>query len=188
MALTADGKRLLALLEKPLDGAGNTLLIHEFDLASRQFTGVRYEYPLDSQPGAESPDAHAIGDFIMIDEKRGLVIERDGTQGDLDGYKKVHLIELPQGGGRVDKTELVDLMKIADPDRISAGPQNGVGEGGETFAFPFVTIEDIVLIDPFHIGVLNDNNYPFSVGRHVSQDLPDDTEFIIIELPVRLVF
>jgi hypothetical protein len=38
---------------------------------------------------------------------------------------------------------------------------------GQTFAMPFVTIEDVVVFDDRTIGVLNDNNFPFSVGRHV---------------------
>jgi glycerophosphoryl diester phosphodiesterase len=35
--------------------------------------------------------------------------------------------------------------------------------------------------------VLNDNNYPFSVGRHLGSGAPDDTELIVIQLsaPVR---
>ena len=32
------------------------------------------------------------------------------------------------------------------------------------------------------LGVLNDNNFPFSVGRHVGAGQPDDNEFIVIEL------
>jgi hypothetical protein len=38
----------------------------------------------------------------------------------------------------------------------------------------------------WHIGVLNDNNFPFSVGRHVGAGRPDDNEFIIIRLDRRL--
>jgi len=45
-----------------------------------------------------------------------------------------------------------------------------------------VTIEDVVVFDRKHIGVLNDNNFPFSIGRHVGSGKPDDNEFIIIEL------
>ena len=32
------------------------------------------------------------------------------------------------------------------------------------------------------IAVFNDNNYPFSVGRHAGSGAPDDNEMIIIEL------
>jgi glycerophosphoryl diester phosphodiesterase len=42
--------------------------------------------------------------------------------------------------------------------------------------------EDVVVLAPKLIGVLNDNNYPFSVGRHVGAGRPDDNEFILVEL------
>ena len=53
---------------------------------------------------------------------------------------------------------------------------------GFNFAFPFETIEDVLFFDAQHIGVLNDNNFPFSVGRHVGAAQPDDNEFIVIQL------
>jgi glycerophosphoryl diester phosphodiesterase len=31
--------------------------------------------------------------------------------------------------------------------------------------------------------VTNDNNFPFSVGRHVGSGKPDDNEFIVLRLP-----
>jgi glycerophosphoryl diester phosphodiesterase len=176
MVLTVDGRTLLPLLEKRLDNVGTTLLIHEFDLTSKHYTGTRYHYPL------EQPDSHFIGDFILFDAQRGLVIERDGSQGNLNGFKKIYEIELRAPGEPVGKKLAVDLLNIADPDRISEPGQPGDVGIGERFAFPFETIEDVVVLDRKHIGVLNDNNYPFSVGRHVGSGQPDDTEFIILKL------
>lgn len=177
MALSSDGTKLYPLLEKPLQGAeGRDLLIHEFDLESQSYTGVQYLYPLHEN-GA------AIGDFIMFNENEGLVIERDGSQGDLDGFKAIYQIRLGDEGEPVEKTLAVDLLQINDPAGIS---QEQALEGdvgiGETFAFPFVTIEDVFVLDEERIGVLNDNNYPYSVGRHVEASLPDDNEFIIVRL------
>ena len=80
------------------------------------------------------------------------------------------------------KEVAVDLLNIKDPHRISEPGLSGDIGIGRRFAFPFVTIEDIVVLDRNHIGVLNDNNYPFSVGRHVASGQPDDSEFIVIEL------
>ena len=48
------------------------------------------------------------------------------------------------------------------------------------FRFPFTTIESVIPLGPRHIGVLNDNNYPFSAGRVAGQ--PDPNEFIILKL------
>lgn len=86
MALSRNGRKLLPLLERPLTGGeANTLLIHEFDLASRKYTGGRYKYPFDSR-------GTNIGEFIMFTQRNGLVIERDGTQGDLNGFKAIYQI------------------------------------------------------------------------------------------------
>ena len=50
----------------------------------------------------------------------------------------------------------------------------------DTFTFPFQTIEDVVILDDRTLGVLNDNNFPFSSGRTPGQ--PDNDEFITIRL------
>lgn len=177
LALTPDGKSLLPLLEKPLVGSPNrALLIHEFDLASKKYTGKRYTYPLDEK-------ASAIGDFIMYSKRKGLIIERDGTQGDLNGFKRVFEVTLKEDG-TVNKTSKVDLLKLMDPAKISFPGKPGDIGVGSSFAFPFVTIESVVVLDPFTIGILNDNNYPFSKGRN--QNLVDDNEFILIYLDTPL--
>lgn len=176
MALSSDGQRLLPLLEKPLAaGEANTLLIHEFDLSTRRYTGVRHKYLLE-------PRGRAIGDFVMFNERPGLIIERDDTQGDMSGFKAIYQITLQGANLLVGKELAVDLLRIQDPRRISLPGLPGDVGIGEHFGFPFVTIEDVVVFDRFHIGVLNDNNFPFSVGRHVGGRQPDDTEFIVIEL------
>ncbi len=176
MALTTDKKTLLPLLEKPLQGADNSnLLIHEFDLESKSYTGKKFEYPLNQK-------ASAIGDFIMFNRNRGLIIERDGSQGDLNGFKAIYEIHLDKNKELVEKRQNVDLLNIKDIFGISEPGLNGDIGIGKNFAFPFVTIESVVAFNPFLIGVLNDNNYPFSIGRHVGTGLPDDNEFILLWL------
>jgi glycerophosphoryl diester phosphodiesterase len=180
MAITPDGKKLITLLEKPLKqgcrglAKGGILLMHEFDLAIRKYTGVRYFYQLH-------PRGTSIGDFILFAPNQGLIIERDNSQGDMKGFKMIYKITLKANGEMVEKCPLVNLLKIADPNRISQGQSGDIGIG-KTFGLPFFTIEGIVVLGNNQIGVLNDNNYPFSVGRHIGNGLPDDNEFIIIEL------
>jgi glycerophosphoryl diester phosphodiesterase len=176
MAITPDKHRLLPLLEKPLAGDDQrTILMHEFDLASSSYTGNRFKYQFD-------PRGVSIGDFILTDEEHGLIIERDNTQGDLNGFKAVYKITLGAPGTFVNKELAVDLLRISDPHRISEPGQPGDVGIGRNFAFPFTTIEDVLFFDEKHIGILNDNNFPFSVGRHVGSGQPDDEEFIIIKL------
>ena len=177
MAYDPWNNRLLPLLEKPLLGREEDgLLISAFDLTTRRYTETTYHYPLDTR-------GSAIGDYIMFSPERGLVIERDGSQGDLNGFKAIYEVELNSSGDDVGKRLAVNLLEIQDRYRLAEASSPGdVGVGGKNFAFPFVTIEDVVVLDDEHIGVLNDNNYPFSVGRHVGDTLPDDNEFIIIKL------
>jgi glycerophosphoryl diester phosphodiesterase len=176
MAITPDKHRLLPPMEKPLVGDDQrTILMHEFDLASKSYTGNRFKYQFE-------PRGVSIGDFILIDNQHGLVIERDNTQGDLNGFKAIYKITLGAPGTFVNKQLAVDLLRISDPHRISEPGQPGDVGIGRNFAFPFTTIEDILFFDSKHIGVLNDNNFPFSVGRHVGSGQPDDEEFIIIKL------
>ncbi|MBQ0735395.1 esterase-like activity of phytase family protein [Aquimarina celericrescens] len=176
MALTPDKEKLLPLLEKPLIGSDTkNLLVHEFDLASKSFTGKKFQYSLDER-------ATAIGDFIMFSDHRGLIIERDGSQGDLSGFKAIYEVKLDQEKDLIEKRQNVDLLKIKDLRRISLPGLEGDVGIGKNFAFPFVTIESVVVLNPFLIGVLNDNNYPFSLGRHIGTGLPDDNEFIMLWL------
>jgi hypothetical protein len=64
-------------------------------------------------------------------------------------------------------------LQIADPDDIG-------GTGTGLFTFPFTTIESVIPLSGRTLGVLNDNNFPFSAGRKPGQ--PDDNEFILLRL------
>lgn len=178
MALSSDGTKLYPLLEQPLAGDdAKTLQIHEFDLASKAYVpGKRWRYVLEA--GGTN-----IGDFILFNEREGIVIERDGSQGKLDGFKKLFQVTLGEAGTALAKTELVDLMTIRDPRGVSAGGDAGDVGLGDPFGMPFNTIEDVLVLDERTLLVMDDNNFPFSVGRHVGTGRPDDNEFVQIRLP-----
>ncbi|MEW6678431.1 MAG: esterase-like activity of phytase family protein [Pseudomonadota bacterium] len=170
MALNASGTMLYTLLERPLtsDPDQKRLLIQEFDLASETFTGGWFGYKLDAA-------GTNIGDMTAIDDTRFLVIERNGgTATNGTPFKKIFLIDssIKDADGFAQKTELVDLMNIADPDDLN-------GDGSTTFSFPYVTIEDVLVLDSKTLLVVNDNNFPGGGGRDV---FSDDTEFLKISL------
>lgn len=168
LALSADGRTLDALLEGAVAGdEPGTLRLNEFDVRQGRYTGKRWVYPLDR------PE-HAIGDAITVDRNRLLVIERDGAQGVDARVKRVYLVDKRDRDrdGKLDKTLVADLLDIANPRRL--------GGFGETFTFPFTTIEDVVILDDRTIEVLNDNNFPSSSGRNPGR--PDDNEFITLRL------
>lgn len=197
LAMSKDGTKLYGMLEGPLyleDGSvekadGLTALrIIELDAASKAWTGKTWLYPL-------SEGGEAIGDFNMIDETTALVIERDNGAGVVEKacadpktpaadcfavpakHKRIYKIEMTDemAGKAVRKIGYIDLMKIEDPDNKK---RQGGGEG--FYDMPFVTIENVDVVDPTHIVVGNDNNLPFSAGRAL--DKADDSEFVLLEV------
>ncbi|MGK7894225.1 MAG: esterase-like activity of phytase family protein, partial [Xenococcus sp. (in: cyanobacteria)] len=167
MAFSPDRKTLYPLLEGVVDGdPENALRIYEFDVATSSFQGLVGYYPtVDGQP---------IGDFTPINDREFLVIERDGGQGETAEFKKIFKINIDNidANGFVEKTEVVDLLDIDDPNDLN-------GDGNTVYDMPFVTIEDVVAIDDNTILVANDNNYPFSQGR--ADDI-DNNEVVLITL------
>ncbi|MCO5730721.1 esterase-like activity of phytase family protein [Rhizobium sp. SSA_523] len=197
LALSKDGAKLYALLEGPLyteTGAveqvdGQTVLhIIELDAASAGWTGRSWLYPL-------SAGGVAIGDFNMIDQTTALIIERDGGEGGMQQacadpktptptcfaqpakHKRIYKIEMTDDtlGKPVRKIGYIDLMAIADPDhKARQGGKDGL------YSMPFVTIENVDIVDGTHILVGNDNNLPFSAGRAL--DKADDSEFVLLDV------
>ncbi len=75
-------------------------------------------------------------------------------------------------------------MKIANPDALYGTVRAGDIGTGKVFAFPFETIEDVIIENGTTLTVLNDNNFPGSSGRNAK--LADDNEIIQIRLPKAL--
>jgi hypothetical protein len=134
---------------------------------ARRYTGRQWAYRLD-MPG------YSVGDFTAVTDRLFLAVERDDAQGDAARFKKIFLVDLDtrDPSGVLVKHLVADLLNLADPDLL----------GGTTtrFRFPFQTIESVIPLGPNELGVLNDNNYPFSTGR--APDRPDQNEFIVIRL------
>lgn len=170
LALNPSETRLTALLEGTVAGDPAGLLrMLDYDLRTQRWAAAPLFYRLESA-------THAIGDLLALDEHRYLVIERDNFQGDQAKFKRVFVVDRRVKGsdGALTKVLVVDLLDIADPDRL------GTDDSG-TFRFPFVTIEAIDRVDDRTLLVLNDNNYPGGGARAAGK--PDNTEFILIRLP-----
>lgn len=179
MAISPDGRTLYPALEKPLVGSTGTTRVAEFDVRSRSFTGTTWSYPL-------APTAVSVTDLQLYAPGRGVAIERDGSTGTTTGLKEVYAVTLPAGGGTVTTAPVADLLHIADPAGIArrdrfAQPGDLIGEPGR-LAMPYVTIEAVVVQDPRTLVIVNDNNYPFSVGRHLGTQRTDDNDWIKIRL------
>ena len=155
------------------------LLIQEFDLASKKYTGNYWFYPL-------SDPSHSIGDMTAINDHEFLVIERDNNEGPAARFKRIYKFDLGSAGAdsTVSKQLVVDLLAITDSKGLTK-PEEGAQGLGPIFTFPFITIEDIYVVDASTLLVINDNNYPFSSGRRPGR-APDDNEFILLHLPAPL--
>jgi len=173
-AINASKTKLYMLLEGTVQGdPAGALRINEFDIASREYTSNKLYYEL------ENP-AYAIGDLAVINDNEYLVIERDGGQGTAAEFKKIFKIDLSKtdSNGYVAKEEVADLLNIQDPNDLN-------GDGKTTFDFPFVTIENVLVVDKDTILVANDNNYPFSTGRpgnDPQNPVIDNNEIILLKL------
>lgn len=143
------------------------LRIYTFDLESKSYQDELVYYPL------EDP-SHAIGDMTVVNDNAFLVIERDSNAGAEAQFKRIFKIDLSRtdAEGVVHKVEVADLLNIANPERLAGFD--------ETFRFPFVTIEDILVLDEETVLVLNDNNYDATGGR--GADLKDPNEMIQLRL------
>ena len=170
MAIDASGETLFTLLEGTVAGdPARSLRIDAFDIPSAAYTGEQWLYRLD-------PAGTNIGDMTAVNDHQFLVIERNGTE--TPRFKKIFLIDLDvvDADGFVVKTEVVDLMNVADPHDLNQ-------DGQSVFTFPFVTIEDVLVLDSRTLLVINDNNYP---GSSRDAGIPDPTEFLRIELDTAL--
>lgn len=170
MAINPNGDRLYTLLEGTVTGdPAKTLRINAFDVGTESYTGQQWNYKLD---GAGTN----IGDMTAINDHEFLIIERNGATATSGGtpFKKIFKVDLNQldGSGNLVKSEVIDLMNIADPHDLN-------GDGSSAFTFPFTTIESVLILDAHTLLVANDNNYPGTGGRNLGSD---NTEFLKIHL------
>lgn len=174
MAVSDDASTLYPMLEGATDGEDPSLrTIFEFDAAAGEYTGETWKYRV------EEPE-NAIGDFTPLGGERFLVIERDDEEGEAAVFKKIYAVDFDRtdDDGFLMKEDVADLLDIEDPDELSLPACEGDIGVGEDFAFPFQTIESVLPLGGGRMLVLNDNNFPFSLGRNPER--PDDNEAIII--------
>jgi hypothetical protein len=171
LAISPNGRVLRPMLE----GATAEDVAAGMDRALRIYTVRRGAFEEGFLRYRMESAAHALGDFVMVNQHEALVIERDNGQGGTAVFKRIYLVDLrdTDGDGWVTKRLLVDLMDVANPD--------GLSPHGDPFTFPFFTIEDVEVLDGRTIAVMNDNNFPAAGGRSATE--PDANEYVEITLP-----
>lgn len=187
LAISPDGATLYALLEGAVSGDDpRDLRIYAFDVAKRRFA-TRWRTVRLEMPGrtVDAAGPVSIGELKAVNDHQFLMIERDNLGDDATAprFKKVFVLDTSRAGpdGRVEKTLLLDLLAIPDPD--------GVGGDGDFFRLPFYTIESVHVVDARTLLVATDNNFPFSNGRSRSRSTDrtgplaaDDTEIVLVRL------
>jgi hypothetical protein len=176
LSISPNGQVLHPMLEGATDedkAAGMADALRIYTVRRGEFADRVLRYRMDDP-------AHALGDFVQVNNHEALVIERDNGQGATAVFKKVFLVDLrdSDGDGWVSKRLLVDLMDVGNP--------RGLSPYGDPFTFPFFTIEDVEVLDARTIAVMNDNNFPAAGGR--STTVPDQNEYLEITLaePLRV--
>ena len=177
MALSADGRRLLPVLEGAVAGDDPTVRrIYEFDLRGRSYTDTRRTYRV------ADPSLH-VSDFTVLRGDRFVSLERDNLQGTAATHKRAFVVDLDdaQPDGSVAKREVTDLLDLADPAGISLPGRPGDIGLGDPFAMPYVTIESVLpVLGGRYLAIVNDTNFG-STGRNPA--LPDDSDFVVVRVP-----
>ncbi len=204
MAINPSRTRIYTMFERELSSDTNKQrrIINVFDIANNKFlSNVWYQYKVGTgtyidASGNTVSENYTVNDMTAVNDHQFLVLEKDRGAGDARTgkfpatnasrvaakYKKIYLVDLEKldSDGFLVKTELVDLMNLADPKNIGASDTiNGV------FTFPMESIESVRILDANTLIVVNDNNYPGgSASRNPAK--PDNNEFIRIRLPQAL--
>jgi glycerophosphoryl diester phosphodiesterase len=180
MAISPDGKYLYGALEGALltdaATAPRRRLVYEFSIRDEEFTGRAWQYRTE-QPG------HFVSDMQALDRHRLVVVERDGGSGINALFRRVYRVDLTQtdASGFLEKTELVDLAAIPDPDLVSLPALHPGDVGlGDPFQVTCESVEAVHVVHGNRILVGCDNNLPNS-GRNPG--LADDNEFILVDAP-----
>jgi glycerophosphoryl diester phosphodiesterase len=190
MAATPDGKNLYGLLEGATvqDPNKDRRYLLEFSIKDRAFTGRVWEYR--TQPTVTGAQQCCfMADMWALDRHRMVVIERDNGRGapvppnPAPFTRGVYMIDLRNVGsdGFLEKTRIIDLAAIADPNLVSLPPIHpGDVLLGNPYGVACESIEAIHAIDGASVLLGCDNNFP-NTGRNASR--ADDNELIVVRVP-----
>jgi glycerophosphoryl diester phosphodiesterase len=174
MAASTNGRYLYPVVEGAY--ADDTDLrrreILEFDTRAGRYTGRSWSYQTDQE-------ANVIGDAFTVRGDVLILIERDDFEGEQAVTKRVYEVDLRRtdAEGYLEKSLVLDALRIANPHGIGAGDGYGTGE---IFSLPVQSFETVVQLKDGSLLIGNDNNYPGNDAR--IPGTPDDTEFAIIDL------
>ena len=177
MAGSKDGRYLYPIAEGALNDDANKRrrVVYEFDTKKARYTNKTWAYETDT-------DADFVGDAHLVGRRKLVVLERDNYDGPQAVIKRVYDVDLDRReNGFARKRLVVDLLKLANPERIGVEASPGAYGVGSTFSFAFQSTETVVPLSRGRYLFANDNNYPNNSARYPGR--PDDTEMIVVGFP-----
>lgn len=133
LAASPNGRRLYPIVEGALnnDTLKRRRMIYEFDVQRNRYTRRTWAYETDQA-------ANVVGDAFTINNGELLLVERDDFDGAEAVTKRIYRINLRKldDAGFVKKTLVVDLLKIANPQRIEVASSPGAYGIDSQFSFP----------------------------------------------------
>jgi glycerophosphoryl diester phosphodiesterase len=178
MAISRNGKFLYAALEGATvaDPDQTRRNIYQFSVRRQEFTGRELHYRTEVA-------ADMVADMWALGGHRVVVIERDAGSGAAALFRGVYRVELRRTtpDGFLEKTRVVDLTAIADPDLVSLPAIHDGDIGlGNPFSVTCESVEAVHLVRGHQLLVGCDNNLP-NKGRNPT--FADDNEFILVDVP-----
>ena len=176
MAISEDGRKLYPVLEGPVTGDDQrNRRLFEFDIATRKYSPIVRGYRV-------ADPSYLVADLTILDGTRAVSLERDNFQGIAAVHKRGFVVDLKRTGrdGALIKREVVDLLDLADPARISLPARPGDIGLGNPFSMPYVTIESVLPLGRDRLAIVNDTNFG-STGRNPG--LADYSDFVVVDVP-----
>jgi len=171
MAITADGRALIVVLEGAVTGDDPSVRrVYRYDRRGGEFTRLA-DYVVDTP-------ARLIADAQVVGHDQLLVIERDAGRGVNALARPVYKVDLASFGTATTKSLVVELAAVADPDLVSL-PEIHPGDVGlgDPFKVTCESIESLLVLRGNRMLLTCDNNFP-NTGRNPT--LADDTEMIVV--------
>ncbi len=174
MAMTADGRHLIVVLEGAVPGDEPfARRIYQYETNTAEFSRLS-DYRVEAAN-------HLVADVQALNVHRLVVIERDGGRGLTALFRRLYAVELGAAGATAAKTMVVDLAAIPDPDLISLPVIHDGDVGlGDPFSVACESIEAVHVISHARLLLACDNNFP-NTGRNPA--LADDNELIVVKAP-----
>ncbi len=174
MAMTADGRHLIVVLEGAVPGDEPfARRIYQYETNTAEFTRLAYYRVVAA--------SHVVAVVPALTDHRLVVIERDGGRGLTALFRRLYAVELGAAGATAAKTMVVDLAAIPDPDLISLPVIHDGDVGlGDPFRVACESIEAVHVISHARLLLACDNNFP-NTGRNPA--LADDSELIVVKAP-----